>query len=49
MPAGEYAIESALVHAAMQERAEELRRALSGVKDAEVAQAVMLGLLASDA
>jgi hypothetical protein len=48
MPAGEYATESGLVQAAMRERAERTRRALSGVKDAEVAQAVLLGVLASD-
>lgn len=47
MPAGEYATESGLVQAALRERADEVRQALSGVKDAEVAQAVLLGVLAS--
>jgi len=48
MPAGEYATESGLVQAALRERAEEMRKALSGVKDAEVAQAVLLGLMAGE-
>ena len=48
LPAGEYAIESALVMAALEERGEQVRKALSGVKDAEVAQTVLLGMLAAD-
>lgn len=48
MPAGEYAVESGLVAAAMRERGEEITRSLAGVKDAEVAQTVLLGVLASE-
>jgi hypothetical protein len=48
MPAGEYAIESGLVAAAMRERGDDVNRALSGVRDADVAQAVLLGIMAND-
>jgi len=48
MPAGEYATETGLVQAALRERAEGRKRALLGVKDAGVAQAVLLELMAGE-